>query len=165
MEFIKVGNVANIHGIKGELSIYPYTDDISNFCKYKKFYIGQNKKCFKVIKLRSHKNMVLALLDGVSTREEAYLLKTFDVYVDRLDLKKLDENSYYIEDLIGLDVIDQNDICIGTLKDVIKYPSSDVYEITTNNGNIYLPAIKEVVSKVDILNKKIYVKVMKGLIW
>ncbi len=164
MEFIKVGNVANIHGIKGELSIYPYTDDISNFCKYKKFYIGQNKKCFKVIKLRSHKNMVLALLDGVSTREEAYLLKTFDVYVDRLDLKKLDENSYYIEDLIGLDVIDQNDICIGTLKDVIKYPSSDVYEITTNNGNIYLPAIKEVVSKVDILNKKIYVKVMKGLI-
>lgn len=165
MEFIKVGNVANIHGIKGELSIYPYTDDISNFCKYRKFYIGQNKKCFKVIKLRSHKNMVLALLDGVSTREEAYLLKTFDVYVDRLDLKKLDENSYYIEDLIGLDVIDQNDICIGTLKDVIKYPSSDVYEITTNNGNIYLPAIKEVVSKVDILNKKIYVKVMKGLIW
>lgn len=164
MEFIKVGNVANIHGIKGELSIYPYTDDISNFCKYKKFYIGQNKKCFKVIKLRSHKNMVLALLDGVSTREEAYLLKTFDVYVDRLDLKKLDENSYYIEDLIGLDVIDQNDICIGTLKDVKKYPSSDVYEITTNNGNIYLPAIKEVVSKVDILNKKIYVKVMKGLI-
>lgn len=164
MEFIKVGNVANIHGIKGELSIYPYTDDISNFCKYKKFYIGQNKKCFKVIKLRSHKNMVLALLDGVSTREEAYLLKTFDVYVDRLDLKKLDENSYYIEDLIGIDVIDQNDICIGTLKDVIKYPSSDVYEITTNNGNIYLPAIKEVVSKVDILNKKIYVKVMKGLI-
>lgn len=165
MEFIKVGNIANIHGIKGELSIYPYTDDISNFCKYKKFYIGQDKKCFKVTKLRSHKNMVLALLDGINTREEAELVKTLDVYVNRLDLKKLDKNSYYIEDLIGLDVIDEKNVCIGTLKDVIKYPSSDVYEITTKDGDIYIPAIKEVVTSVDILNKKIYVKLMKGLIW
>lgn len=164
MEFVKVGNVANIHGIKGELLIYPYTDDLFNFCNYKKFYIGNEKRCFDVIKLRVHKNMILALLDNVNTPEAASLLKTFDVFVDRIELKKLDNNSYYIEDLIGLDVIDENNKCIGILKDVIKYPANDVYEIVDKDKLYYLPAIKEVIKKVDVVNKKIYIQSMEGLI-
>lgn len=164
MEFVKVGNVANIHGIKGEISIYPYTDDLSNFCSYKKFYIGSQKKCFKIIKLRPHKNIVLALLENINTPEDATLLKSFDVFVDRAELKKLDENSYYIQDLLGSNVINQDDKCIGTLKDVKKYPANDVYEIVDGNNIFYLPAIKEVIKKVDIVNKKIYIQSMDGLI-
>ena len=166
MEFIKIGNVANIHGIKGELSIYPYTDDIDNFCNYKKFFVGSEKKEYNVIRLRPHKNIILAVLDGIKRREEAELLKTKDVYISKDELKKLDKNSYYIDDLIGLTVIDNiSKEEIGKIVNVIKYPSNDVYEVEFKNETFYIPAISEVVKKIDLKESRVYVELLEGLRW
>ncbi len=164
MEFIKIGNIANIHGIKGELSIYPYTDDVNNFCKYKTIYIGEKKESFNINRARPHKNMILVLLDKISNPEDALKLKTMDIYIDKNDLKKLDDDSYYVEDLIGIEVIDNiSKECLGTLKDVINNPANDVYEVVLNDEIYYIPAIHQVVKRVDILNRKMYVELMEGL--
>lgn len=164
MEFIKIGNIANVHGIKGELSIYPYTDDINNFCDYKKIYVGENKQEFVVKKSRPNKNMVLMSLEKITTREDALKYKTLDIYIDKSDLKDLDDDTYYINDLISLDVIDNiSGNKIGTLTNVFQNPANDIYEIKNGDEVFYIPAIRQVVKRVDVKNKKIYVELMEGL--
>lgn len=166
MEFIKIGNVANVHGIKGELSIYPYTDDINNFCDYKKIYIGENKQEFIVSRSRPNKNMVIMQVKGIASRDEALKYKTLDIYIDKSQLKDLDDDTFYISDLIGLEVIDNvsSDV-LGTLTNVFQNPANDIYEVKNGNEVFYIPAIRQVVKKIDIKNKKIYVELMEGLKW
>ena len=165
MNFVKIGNVANIHGIKGEIKVYPYTDDFDNFLKYKEIYVGENKEKYIVKSSRLHKNMVLFMLDGINDPDEAIKLKTYDIFIDEKELKDLDEGTYYIKDLIGLEVIDTlKNESLGKISDVIKYASNDVYEVENGKNKFYIPAIKDVVKNVDILNKKMYVELMEGLI-
>lgn len=165
MNFVKIGNIANIHGIKGEIKVYPYTDDFDNFLKYKEIYVGENKEKYIVKSSRLHKDMVLFMLEGISTPEEAETLKTLDIFIDEKDLKKLEVGSYYIKDLIGLEVIDiLSNKSIGRITDVMKYAANDVYEVENGKDKFYIPAIKDVVKNVDILNKKVYVELMEGLI-
>jgi len=165
MNFVKIGNIANIHGIKGEIKVYPYTDDFDNFLKYKEIYVGENKEKYIVKSSRLNKNMVLFMLEGINTPEEAESLKTLDIFIDEKDLKKLEEGTYYVKDLIGLEVIDiLNNKSIGKITDVIKYAANDVYEVENDKDKFYIPAIKDVVKNVDILNKKVYVELMEGLI-
>ena len=165
MNFVKIGNVANIHGIKGEIKVYPYTDDFDNFLKYKEIYVGENKTKYTVKSSRLHKNMVLFTLDGVSDPNTAETLKTLDIFIDEKNLKKLSKNSYYVKDLIGIEVIDTlKNESIGKITDVLKYAANDVYEIEHDGNKFYIPAIKDVVKTVDILNRKMYVELMEGLI-
>lgn len=166
MDYILIGKIVNIHGIKGEIKIYPYTDDIFNLSKMKEFYLDNSLKLKCIIQnCRVHKNMLIVKLKGVSNPEEAIKLKNKDIYIPKESLEKLDDGSYYIFELIGLEVFDIDNNKIGILNDVQSGLANDVYEILTlDNKKIYLPAIKEVVKKVDIENKKLYVEIMKGLI-
>ena len=109
--------------------------------------------------------MLLVKIKGIDTIEQAEKLRNKEVYVSRESLDELEEGSYYIEDLLGLEIVDMNDNRIGTLKYIWSTGANDVYEVETKeHGNIYLPAIKQVIKKVDIENKKIYVEIMEGLI-
>ena len=166
MDYILIGKIVNIHGVKGEIKIYPYTDDISNLSKMKEFYLDNSLKLKCVIQnFRVHKNMLIVKLKGISNPDEAIKLKNKDIYIPKESLEKLDDGSYYIFELIGLEVFDMNNKKIGILNYVQSGLANDVYEILTlDNKKIYLPAIKEVVKKVDIENKKMYVEIMKGLI-
>ncbi|MDO4283581.1 MAG: ribosome maturation factor RimM [Clostridia bacterium] len=165
MNSILIGKIVNIHGIKGEVKIYPYTDDIENLAKTKVIYLDKalEKKCD--ITCRVQKNMLLVKIKGIDTVEQAETLRDKEVYISRDSLEELEEDSYYIEDLLNLDVVDMNGNDIGILKYIFNTGANDVYEIETKeHGRIYLPAIRQVIKKVDIENKKIYVEIMKGLI-
>lgn len=165
MNSILIGKIVNIHGIKGEVKIYPYTDDIENLAKTKIVYLDKNLKQKYNISCRVQKNMLLVKIKGIDTIEQAEKLRNKEVYVSRESLDELEEGSYYIEDLLGLEIVDMNDNHIGTLKYIWSTGANDVYEVETKeHGNIYLPAIKQVIKKVDIENKKIYVEIMEGLI-
>lgn len=165
MNSVLIGEVVNIHGIKGEVKIYPYTDDIDNLSKTKVIYLDKDLKDKYNISCRIQKNMLLVKIDGINTPEEAEALRGKKVYIPKESLKKLEEGSYYIEDLLGSDIVDINGSYIGTLKYIFSTGANDVYEVETKEqGNIYLPAIKQVIKKVDIKNGKIYVEIMKGLI-
>lgn len=165
MNSILIGEIVNIHGIKGEVKIYPYTDDIENLAKTKVIFLDQDLKDKYNISCRIQKNMLLVKIKGVDTPEMAESLRGKKVYIPKESLKELEEGSYYIEDLLGLEIVDENENHIGTLKYIFNTGANDVYEVETKeHGNIYLPAIKQVIKKVDIKNGKIYVEIMKGLI-
>lgn len=166
MDYILIGKIVNIHGIKGEVKIYPYTDDICNLSKINEFYLDKELTTKCVIETaKVHKNMLIVKIKNISNPDEALKLKDKDIYISKQSLEKLDEGTYYVFELIGLEVFDMDNKKIGILNDVQKNSANDVYEVLSlDNKKIYLPAIKDVIKKVDIKNGRMYVKIMKGLI-
>lgn len=164
MESILIGKIVNTHGIKGEVKVYPYTDDIDNLSKIKEVYFDEklNDK-HKVKSCKIQKNMLIMKLEGINIVEEAAKLKDTNLYIIKEDISDM-EDTYYVEDLIGMDVIDEKNVVIGTITYVFNTGANDVYEIkSSDNNEIYIPAIKDVVKKVDVKNKKMYIEMMEGL--
>ena len=164
MESILIGKIVNTHGIKGEVKVYPYTDDIDNLSKIKEVYFDEklNDK-HKVKSCKIQKNMLIMKLESVNIVEEAAKLKDTNLYIIKEDISDM-EDTYYVEDLIGMDVIDEKDVVIGTITYVFNTGANDVYEIkSSDNKEIYIPAIKDVVKKVDVKSKKMYIEMMEGL--
>lgn len=167
MQSVLIGQIVNVHGIKGEVKIYPYTDDVDSLAKkLKKVYLDEHMKESYNVSCRVQKGMLLAKLSTIDTVEKAENLRKKYVYISEEDLDTLEEDSYYVKDLIGLEIynIEDNKL-IGTLDYVFNTGANDVYEVTTtDNKKVYLPAIKQVIKKVDIKARKIYVELMEGLI-
>lgn len=167
MSSVLIGQIVNVHGIKGEVKIYPYTDDVDSLAKkLKTVYLDEHMKESYNVSCRVQKGMLLAKLSTIDTVEKAENLRKRYVYISEEDLDTLEEDSYYVKDLIGLEIynIEDNKL-IGTLDYVFNTGANDVYEVTTtDNKKVYLPAIKQVIKKVDIKARKIYVELMEGLI-
>ena len=165
MESILIGKIVNTHGIKGEIKIYPYTDNLDNVSNLKEVFFDKDLKIkHKIKSSKIIKNMIIFKLENINTVEEAQKLKNTDLYIQKEDISDI-EDTYYIEDLIGMEVIDENEKNLGSITYVFNTGANDVYEVNDeNNKKIYLPAIKDVVKNVDIKNKKMYVKMMEGLL-
>ena len=167
MEFLKVGQIVNTHGIKGEIKIYPYTNDIENLAKTSSFYIDEKK--VKVKRVSIFKNMLIVKLEGYNSIEEVKAIMQKFVYIPKQEIKE--ENVYYVEDLINLEVYstyeETEDLekyeYLGVISYVYTGSANDVYEVKTENKTLYIPAIKDVVKKVDIKSKKMFIKMMEGL--
>lgn len=167
MQYIEIGKIVNIHGIRGEVKIYTYTDDINALKKLKTVYldIKGNLKSFKIQSAKINKQFLILKLEGIDTPEEANKYREIYVKRERKPNENLGEDTFYIEDLIGLSVYDETSSLIGTLTEVLTPGANDVYVVKTEDGNeILLPAIKDVVKEVDIESKKMVVHIMEGLI-
>jgi len=166
MNSVLIGKIVNVHGIKGELKVYPYTDDIDHLATIKKVYLDPELKDERNITCRIQKGMLLVKMEGIHCVEEAEKLRNHEIYLSKKSLPKLEEDNYYIEDLLGLEVVEVSGKYLGTVNYIFNTGANDVYEILTEEGNmIYLPAIKQVIQKIDLEQKKISVKLMDGLIW
>lgn len=168
MRFLKIGQIVNVHGIKGEVKVYPYTDDIVSLSKKKYVYLDESIESKININLcRIQKNMLLVKFEKIDTVEEAEKLRNKYIYVLKEELDSLEEDNYYVDDLLSMQVVDiKNNKAIGTITYVFNTGANDIYEVLLEDGKkAYLPAIKQVVKKVDIDEKKMYVELMKGLIW
>lgn len=165
MESILIGEIVNIHGIKGEVKIYPYTDDIINLTTRKELFLDETlTKKITVQSSRAHKNMIIAKLKGIDDTNTALTYKNKKVYISKDSLEDLEEDTYYIVDLIGLEVVDLHKGSLGVVTYVFQTGANDVYEVEKEGNKIYLPAIHDVIKKVDLKNKKILVEVMDGLL-
>ena len=161
MNLIKIGKIVNTHGIKGELRIlskFPYKDKV--FINNMKIYI--DKKDIEIINTyRRHKNFDMITLKGYNNINEVLKYKGKYVYIDSSDIK-LDNNKYLYEELIGLTVIYEN-IEKGIIKDIERYDKTVLFNIKGNNKNYLIPYNDNLIDKIDINNKKIYIKDIKGL--
>ena len=163
---LEIGQIVNTFGIKGEIKITPFTDDINRFDNLKKVYVKTKKesKQYKVENVKYHKNMVLLKLVGINTIEDAEMLKNAFLEIDREDAVPLDEGTYYIADLIGLEVYTDENKLLGKVEDIYNTGSNDIYVIKDELGKqILLPGIKEVIKEVK-LDDKIIVHLIPGLI-
>ena len=166
LEYLSIGQIVNIHGFNGAVKVYPLTDDMIRFKKLKEIYVEENTQLVKyeVESIKFLSNTVAIKLKGIDTEEEANKLRNLYMKVDRKSAVKLPKDSYFICDLIDLEVYDEKGSLLGTIKDVLQTGSNDVYIIRTEEKDILVPALKNVVKKIDLVNKKIMVKLPEGLI-
>ena len=166
-KYLEIGQIVNIFGIKGMVKVQPFTDDIEQFENLKTIYIKNKseQKEYEIEEVKYHKNMILLKLKGINNIEEANILRQSYLLKDREKEEPLKEGTYYIVDLLGLEVYDDNGNLLGTLEDIFNTGSNDIYVVKNELGKqILLPAISEVIKEIDIKNKKIIVHLIKGLI-
>ena len=165
-EYLEIGQIVNTHGLKGHVKIVPLTDDIHRFEELKKIYIAFRKELIEcnIQDIKYVKNMVILKFTEFDNINDVEKFKGSYLKIKREDAKKLPKNTYFIADLIGLNVYDQNEVKIGILEDIFKTGSNDVYVVKTDDGKqILLPAISKVIKKIDIEQGKIIVDISEGV--
>ena len=162
MSKIAVGKLVNTRGLRGELKLYPYIDESETFLELTYLMVNDEKHNIKGVKF--FKNMVFVTLEDVDTVEKAEKLKNLEAFVLEEDLPALDEGEFYIKDILGMEVVTDNGESIGTVINVLRTGSNDVYEVKREGEKpMYLPAIKDVVLDYDLENNKMTVHIIDGL--
>jgi 16S rRNA processing protein RimM len=167
LEYLIVGQLVNTHGVKGELKAIPMTDDPNRFLELEWVFIDKNGNLekYNISGVKFFKQFVILKLEGVDTMEAAEKLKGLYMKVDRANAVKLPKGSFFIADIIGLPVYDENNVLLGQLTDVLKTGSNDVYVVKHDNGKeILIPALKSVVKEISLDDRRISVILPKGLL-
>ncbi len=163
MEYFKIGKITAPVGIKGEMRVYPYTDETARFSAVKEFTVEGEETARAVEKFRADKNMVVLKLSGIDDRNtsEAYRNKFLLVDKERFDLE---DDVYYADDLIGMKVYAEEGELIGELTDILNKPTQDLYEVTCSKDKKFvIPAVKEFILDVNIDENKMTVRLIDGL--
>ena len=159
-EFLETGEIVNTHGIRGEVKLLPWSDSPAFLLDFKTLYV--NGQAMTVEAARVHKTTLLVKFAGVNTVEEAMKLKGKRVSIARKDAK-LPKGSFFLADLIGLTVKDENGQTIGTVKEVLTPSVQNVYVIETPSGEKMVPAVPEFIKKVDIEGGEMLVSLIEGM--
>ena len=166
-KYFRVGVIANTHGIRGEVKVYPTTDDINRFKKLKKCILDTGKEYIdlNVESVKFFKNMVILKFKEYNNINDIECYKGKDILVSRDNAVKLEKGEYYIADILGAKVILEDGSEFGVLEDVMQTGANDVCVVKTlDNKEVLLPKIDECVKKLDIENKIVTVHIMKGLL-
>ena len=165
-DLLQVGVITTTHGVRGEVKVFPTTDDPARFKKLKNVILdtGKEKIDLEVAGVKFFKNMVILKFKGIDDINDVEKYRKKSLYVTRENAVKLKKNEYFIADLIGLKVESDEGEDLGTLSDVLQTGANDVYVLSKEGeDDILLPAIKECVKKVDIENGTILVHLLPGL--
>ena len=158
---LRVGVITSSHGIKGEVKVYPTTDDNDRFKTLKKCYLSNGRETFEVncTSCKFLKNMVILKFKEYDNINDIERFKNYDILVDREDAVPLLDGEFFICDVLDADVYDQNDKHIGTLDDVLETPANNVFVVKKDDGGeILIPVVADFVYDVDTENKRVKVK-------
>ena len=165
-EYLEVGQIVNTHGLRGHVKVVPFTDDINRFKSLKSVYIdfkNQLIEC-KIQEVKFIKKLVRLKFEGIDNINDAEKYKGCYLKISRKDAKKLEKDTYFIADLIGLDVYNLENNKIGVLKDIFPTGSNDVYVVELEDRKqVLLPAISKVIKEIDIEQGKIVVDINQGV--
>ena len=164
-ELFRVGVISNTHGIRGEVKVYPTTDNVRRFDDLKEVILdtGKEQLNLHVTSVKYFKNMVILKFKEFDNINDIIPYKGMDLLVTRENAIPLEEGEYYIADIIGSKVITDEDKILGTLTDVLQTGANDVYVVKTKDGKeVLLPSIEECILDRDIENKIVHI--MKGLL-
>ncbi|MBQ3886176.1 MAG: 16S rRNA processing protein RimM [Ruminococcus sp.] len=162
-QYLEAGKIVTTHGIRGEVKIMPYTDYPELLCDFDRLFIGKDHREIGVERSRVFKNTVIAKLEGIDTPEAAEKLRNKILYMHRDDLE-LDEDTYFIQDLIGMEVRDADSgIVYGNIADVMQTGANDVYVIQGGDREYLVPAIADVVISTDMDNDVMTIRPLDGL--
>ena len=161
-QFLEAGQIVGTHGVRGEVRVQPWCDSPTFLARLQTLYFDEGRTPVKV-KGRPHGNLVLLTLEGVSTVQEASVLRGRVLSHNREDVE-LPEGTYFIQDLIGLRVVDADSgEEYGTLSDVSATGANDVYHIRTPRGEVLIPAVPSVVIGTDVAGGVMTIRPLKGM--
>lgn len=169
---ILIGNVYKPHGVKGEVKVFPETDDPNRFLGLKTVYIGKEvalAKTFQVQTARLQKTakhtFVLLGLEGVKSPEDAELIKGNAVYADQMALPPLEENEFFLDDLLGMNVQTEEKEMIGTVVEWMESPAHDIMVVQRKQKqDALIPIIPEFLVNIDAENQLVTIRTIEGLI-
>jgi 16S rRNA processing protein RimM len=165
-ELLQVGVITTTHGVRGEVKVFPTTDDPARFKKLKKVILdtGKEKLELEVAGVKFFKNMVILKFKGIDNINDVEKYRKKSLYVTRENAVKLKKNEYFIADLIGLMVISDDGETLGTLTDVLQTGANDVYVISKEGAeDLLVPAIRECIQDVDIEGGQMVIHLLPGL--
>ena len=166
-DLLQVGVVTTTHGVRGEVKVFPTTDDPKRFKRLKETVLdtGKEQLVMEIESVKFFKNMVILKFKGYDNMDDVMKFKQKSLYVTRKNAVRLSKDEYFIADLIDLTVYDEEDKELGTIVDVMSTGANDVYVINMMDGReLLLPAIKDCILQVDMENRKMKVHVLEGLL-
>ncbi|MCX6045871.1 MAG: ribosome maturation factor RimM [Chloroflexi bacterium] len=167
--YIAVGLVTSIHGLKGELKVELHTDFPERFEPGTSLFVGDQLVEMKILQARPHKNQLLLMLEGVKGSDQAEALRGTWLFVNEDDAVELEEDTYWVHEIVGIDVQTEEGQRLGTVTEVIFTGSNEVYVLQTepaiNQGKpLLLPAIGDVIQNVDLPANLMTVRLLPGLL-
>lgn len=165
-QFLQVGVISSTHGIRGEVKVFPTTDDPLRLKKLKKVLLdtGREQLELEVQSVKFFKQFVIVKFKGIDNINDIEKYKGKGLFVPREDAVPLDKDEYYIADLIGMEVFTE-DGRFGVVKDVMETGANEVYIVESDDhGEVLIPAIRQCVLDVNVEEKKMLVRLLDGLI-
>lgn len=156
-DLLVIGKIVSVHGIRGDVKVYSFTDPIDNLLKYPEWTLrrGSEVKQVKMLKGRRQGNILVATLDGLTDREVARTYADFEICVPRADLPSLDDGEFYWHQLQGLKVINQEGVLLGKVDHLLETGANDVLVVRACEGSVddserLLPYIDSCVLAIDV---------------
>ena len=166
-QLLQVGVISSTHGVRGEVKVFPTTDDVKRFKKLKKVILdtGKEQLPLEIEGVKFFKQFVILKFRGIDNINDIEKYKGKRLLVDREHAVKLKKDEYFIADMIGMDVFTEDGELFGALKDVMETGANDVYIIEMSDGKeVLVPAIKQCILDVDIENRKMGIHLLEGLV-
>ena len=166
-DFIVIGKVVSTQGNKGEVNVLPLTDSIDRFKNLDNVFLRNKNSqiALNVEKIRVKKDTIILKLKDIENIEEARMIVGSFLEIERKNAVKLSKNTYFIFEIIGLEVYDENNIFLGKIENVIRTGSNDVYVVKRKDKEeLFIPAIHDVVKNISLEKKRITINMVDGLI-
>lgn len=165
-DYLQVGVITQTHGIRGEVKVFPTTDDPARFKTLKNVVLdtGRSFLPLEIESVKFFKQFVILKFKGIDNINDIEKYKKAPLLVSREDAVDLEEDEYFMADMIGMNVVTEDGTPFGVLTDIMETGANDVYVVKTEeHGEVLLPAIKECILDVDIEEQKMTIHVMNGL--
>ncbi|RMH69014.1 MAG: 16S rRNA processing protein RimM [Gemmatimonadetes bacterium] len=167
-ELFLIGRITKPHGIRGEVRVFPETDFPERFYDLETVFLchpyNAETTSLQVVSARPHGTFWILKFAGVESRNEAELLRNWTLEIPQHQLVELPEDTYYIFELIGLEVLTDTGQLLGRVTDVLQYGSSDIYVVQDHQREYLIPAIRDVVKQIDLSQKRMSIHLIEGLI-
>jgi len=166
-ERLQVGVISSTHGVRGEVKVFPTTDDPKRYKKLKKVYLdtGRDFLPLEIQGVKFFKQFVIVKFKGIDNINDIEMYRGKSLFVDRKDAVPLKQDEYFIADMVGIEVYTDDGEMFGTLKDVMETGANDVYIIDSlKHGEVLVPAIKQCILDVDLDEGRMRVHLLEGLV-
>ena len=165
---LQVGVISSTHGVRGEVKVFPTTDDVTRFRQLKKVYLdtGREMLPLEIQNVKFFKQFAILKFKGIDNINDIEKYRGKSLMIDREDAVDLEEDEYFIADMIGMKVCTEDGSEFGTLKDVMETGANDVYIIDSlEHGEVLIPAIRECILDVDMDEERMTIHLMEGLVY
>lgn len=165
--FLQVGVISSTHGIRGEVKVFPTTDDAGRFEELERVFLdtGREKIPLEIEGVKYFKQFAILKFQGIDNINDIEKYKGKGLWIPREEGQELEENEYYIADLLGMEVETEDGAPFGVLTDVIETGANDVYSVRRPDGSeVLLPAIRQCILAVDVESRKMKIHLMDGLV-
>lgn len=164
-KMLRVGVVTATHGLKGEVKVFPTTEDPSRYDVLERVYVQgrEGRECLQIEAVRYFKQYVIVKFKNIDRIEDVQRLVKKDLFITRDQAIPLEEGEYFISDLVGLTVVDDQGNRVGELTDVLATGANDVYVVQDGDEEILIPVIPDCIRKVDLEKQIVLVHMLEGL--